>query len=90
LDAEGLAVSDDELSAEALAADPDAVLGDGAVPLRFASGSFPELLPAWYMPVPAAVGGGPRRKLAVIAIVASLLLINGLGLCVTYGFIQIA
>jgi hypothetical protein len=83
-------ISDEELTALALAADPDAELGADAVPLRSTDGTFPELLPSWYMPVPASAGGGTGRKLAVAAIIASLLLINGLGLCVTYGFIQVA
>lgn len=82
-------VSDEELTLLALAADPDAELGADAVPLR-PQGGFPELLPSWYMPVPVSAGGGTGRKLAVVAIIASLLLINGLGLCVTYGFIQVA
>ena len=82
-------ISDEELTLLAMAADPDAELGADAVPLRPEAG-FPQLLPSWYMPVPASAGGGTGRKLAVVAIIASLLLINGLGLCVTYGFIQIA
>jgi|GEM_PF-1414894 len=82
-------ISDEELTLLAMAADPDAELGADAVPLR-PEGGFPELLPSWYMPVPASAGGGTGRKLAVVAIIASLLLINGLGLCVTYGFIQVA
>jgi hypothetical protein len=93
LDADGSVIdeiSDEELAALAMAADPDVQVDSDAVPLRSGDGMFPQLLPSWYMPVPASVGGGKARKLAVVAIIASLLLINGLGLCVTYGFIQVA
>ena len=83
-------ISDEELAALAMAADPDVEVDSDAVPLRSGDGTFPQLLPSWYMPVPASAGGGKARKLAVVAIIASLLLINGLGLCVTYGFIQVA
>jgi len=51
-------ISDEELTLLAMAADPDAELGADAVPLR-PEGGFPELLPSWYMPVPAC---DPSRR----------------------------
>ncbi|MEO7572868.1 MAG: hypothetical protein ABIX10_10565 [Acidimicrobiales bacterium] len=88
-------VPDDELTAEALAADPDAPMGDDAVSLwslgADADGDR-DLLPGWYMPSPA--GGASRhsrrRKRVVYLVVAAFLLINAAGLCSTYGIVEIA
>jgi hypothetical protein len=80
-------VSDDELAALAMAADPDAPVPDDAVPFDPADGGGDPLLPDWYMPAPAggaAVRGGWRRTVAVV-IIAAFLLINAAGLCSTYG-----
>jgi hypothetical protein len=81
-------LSDDELAALALAADPDPVLGDDAVPIRpLDQPADHPLLPSWYMPAPASSMGsrpGWRRRVAV-TVVASILAINAAGLCVTYG-----
>lgn len=82
----------DELTALALAADPDIVLPDDAVPFR---GGLDEggggLLPDWYMPAPTgAVYGrrGWRRVVAVSAVVAFVVL-NAAGLCSIYGWITV-
>ena len=83
-----LPFSDDDLTALALAADPDAPIDDDAVP--FGGFAESELLPAWYMPEPQVTGRSPRRTLVVAAIVGSLLAVNGVGLCVTYGLPEIA
>lgn len=81
-------ISDDDLTALALAADPDAPLDADAVPWML-DDSRSALLPAWYMPV--AVAAGRHRHRAVVAlIVGALLVVNGAGLCVTYGFPEIA
>jgi hypothetical protein len=81
--------TDDELAELALAADPDAPIADDAVPF-----GLPEpdggLLPEWYMPTPASVRRTRPRVLAVSAIIASLIIVNGAGLCVTYGIPEIA
>ncbi len=81
-------MSDDELTALALAAEPDPELGDDAVPIGTADPSGdPELLPSWYMPAPSGDAGRQsrwRRRVA-IGVVTSILLINAAGLCVTYG-----
>jgi hypothetical protein len=81
--------TDDELAELALSADPDAPIADDAVPF-----GQPEhdraLLPEWYMPAPSGVRRTRPRMLAVSAIIASLILVNGAGLCVTYGLPEIA
>jgi|HubBroStandDraft_1064217.scaffolds.fasta_scaffold956890_2 hypothetical protein len=83
-------LSDDELVALALAADPDAPLGDDAVPLAVYLGQYGAALPLWYMP-PAVARGGRRWRLPVVlAIVSAFLLIEALGLCNTYGALSFA
>ncbi len=83
--------TDDELTELALAADPDAPIAADAVPFgvhRIGA----DLLPEWYMPVPQASAAtrSPRRVLAVSMIIGALLVVNGAGFCVTYGFPEIA
>jgi hypothetical protein len=82
-----LLVSDDELTELALAADPDVVLDDDAVPF---GGSPSGLLPDWYMPLPQASSNSPRKRAVVAVVVSSLLVLNALGLCVTYGSVVVA
>jgi hypothetical protein len=78
-------LTDAELTALALAADPAAPLGDDAVPISLHLAQFGAALPLWYMP-PAIARGGRRWKVPiVIAVVSAFLLIEGLGLCNTYG-----
>jgi len=81
-------VSDDELTALALAADPEVAVDDNAVCLADLLDSPPSrLLPEWYMPAPM----GPARLLrgwrrgVVLLVVASFLVITAAGLCNTYG-----
>jgi len=79
-------VSDEELAAEAMAADPDPSL-DGALPFaRMVGTETPAALPEWYMPAPMA---GARvlgwRRGVVYSFIASLLLIEAFGLCTTFG-----
>ncbi|MEO6121302.1 MAG: hypothetical protein ABIW46_06615 [Acidimicrobiales bacterium] len=80
-------IGDDELTALALAADPDTPVADDAVCLAgFFDSSEAALLPSWYMPQtsgPRMVRGW-RRRLSLL-IVASFILINAYGLCSTYG-----
>lgn len=86
------AITDDELTALALAADPDAALADDAVsmwdliPADEDGGACQ--LPEWYMPSRRA-GARPERKRwhrwVAVAVIASFLLIDALGLCITYG-----
>ena len=81
-------LTDEELTALALAAEPDQPLAKDAVPmgtyLAGLSGAFVSQLPEWYMP-PALARGGRWRVPVVLAIVAAFLGIEALGLCSTYG-----
>jgi hypothetical protein len=87
-----LELTDDELTAEAMAADPDAPLPSDAVPfgsLTEADDSGPALLPDWYMPAPmpgARRATAGRRRLSYV-VISAVLLINAAGLCVTYGHV---
>jgi hypothetical protein len=89
VDAEG-ALTDEELTSLALAADPDAPLAADAVPIGVHLAQFGASLPPWYMP--PAVGRGGRRWKApfVIAVVSAFLLIDVMGLCNTYGILSLA
>jgi hypothetical protein len=83
-------LSDEELTAVALAADPDPSLDADAVSFWELTGAGPDQrLPEWYMPTP--VGGRPvrgwRRRL-VILLIASFLLIDAYGLCNIYGWVS--
>jgi hypothetical protein len=79
-----LVLSDEELTALALAASPEPELADDAVPIRSAEPTA-DLLPEWYMPASAGhAEPGWRRRVALL-VVSAILLINAAGLCVTYG-----
>ena len=83
-------VTDEELAALALAADPDTPVGHDAVPLRDDEAGGQDLLPGWYMPSPAR-SIRPLRGWArwvVILIIASFVAINAVGLCSTYGWVS--
>jgi len=80
--------TDEELARLALAADRDLEPEPDAVPLATYLGAGD--LPAWYMPPATARGGSRKRVAAVALVVASLLLIDGLGLCITYGQLVLA
>ena len=80
-------VSDDELTALALAADSDLTVDTHAPSLADLVGpDTGGLLPAWYMP---GVAGSYRlsawRRSVALLIVAAFLLITAYGLCNTYG-----
>jgi hypothetical protein len=79
-------IADEELAAEAVAADPEPNLA-GALPFAPMSGDdAAAALPSWYMPAPMA---GARlvgwRRGVVLTFVAALLLIETVGLCTTFG-----
>lgn len=80
-------ISDEELSALALAADPDAEVDPGAVSIwTLADGDeAPPLLPSWYMPRPMRHTSARRQRVLIGVVVAAFLLINASGLCSTYG-----
>jgi hypothetical protein len=48
------------------------------------------LLPAWYMPAATARVRGRGRRTLIAGIVLGLIVINSVGLCVTYGIAEIA
>jgi hypothetical protein len=85
-------VGDDELSALALAADPDLVVADDAVSLWDVMGQDRGLLPDWYMP-PVSAGSRHhprwRRRIALL-IIGAFLVIDAYGLCATYGYLVVA
>lgn len=83
-------ITDDELTALALAADPDAPFDDDAVPMVFGDAARNGPLPAWYMPPATAVGVSRRRRVVIAVLVGAFAVVNGAGLCVTYGVPEIA
>lgn len=86
-------VSDDELTALALAADPDMVLPPDAISIWDVFGRAEDsLLPSWYMPGSARHQARGRRwkRLVVLALIVAFLAIDAYGLCSTYGSITIA
>ena len=82
------AISDEELAALALAADPNAALDPGAQPWDGAVLHQHGLLPDWYMPTPAAARLGRLPRALVISLIVGFLMINAAGLCITSGFIS--
>jgi len=82
-------LTDVELAELAMAADPDVAVGPDAVSLWDLAGwDQGRLLPTWYMPAPMRGQSSRRWQRVVIGlIVASFLLINGYGLCSTYGVV---
>ncbi|MGP0031289.1 MAG: hypothetical protein ACLPVF_12380 [Acidimicrobiales bacterium] len=85
-----LGLTDDELTALALAADPDAPLDDNAIPLSLHLAQVGCALPLWYMPPPMARSGKWWRVPVIGAIISAFLIIEGLGLCNTFGFLNFA
>jgi hypothetical protein len=92
-------VSDEELTALALAADPDTPVAGDAVSLwdlaggrcsPGATGTPP--LPEWYMPAPMAGRRRLRgwRRWAAVVVIVAFLVIDAYGLCSTYGQIVVA
>jgi hypothetical protein len=83
-------ISDEELTALALAADPDAPVAGDAISLAALDNTGRGgLLPEWYMATPA--GGqilrGWRRRV-VYLVIAVLVTIMAYGLCNTYGQLE--
>lgn len=83
-------LTDDELAALALAADPEQPLGPDAVPWVDPSGPDTGLLPAFYMPAAVAPVRARWKRVVGLTIVASIIGINAFGFCVTYGVLELA
>lgn len=81
----GEPLTEDELEALALAADPSAPLADDAVPIGVHLAQFAGALPQWYMPPVMGNRGGRWRLPVVVGVISAFLLIEALGLCNTYG-----
>jgi hypothetical protein len=81
-------LSDAQLTELALAADPDAPIAEGAVPIGIHLAQFGTALPLWYMPPVVRQGGRRWKAPFVIAVVSAFLLIDLLGLCNTYGVLS--
>ncbi len=84
----------DELTYEALAADPDTVVPDSAIPFARMVGDddgAEGLLPEWYMPATASSIHltGWRRRVAWL-LIATFIAIVSSGLCSTYGILEVA
>jgi hypothetical protein len=78
-------ISDEELTALALAADPDQPLDADAVPLAAYLADAFGPLPEWYMAPVMARHSGRRRQAIILAVIGAFLLIEAFGLCSTYG-----
>jgi hypothetical protein len=83
-------ITDEELTALALAADPDQPLDATAVPLAVYLAQVPGVLPGWYMPPAMAACGNRWRTPVIVAIVLAFLMIEAWGLCSTYGQVVLA
>jgi hypothetical protein len=93
-------ITDDELAALALAADPDQVLSADAISIwdlglddTTVGAGGGSVLPAWYMPAPMGAGPSGRRWLRraiAITVIVAFLVIDAYGLCSTYGQIVVA
>ena len=79
-----------ELTAQALAADPNAPVAADAVPFGAGPATAAGLLPSWYMPGPVTYQRRSWHRVAALSVIASFLVINALGLCITYGHLVVA
>jgi hypothetical protein len=78
-------LTDAELTALALAGDPDEPLDPDAVPVSVSPYHTPAPLPEWYMPPATARRGKRWRAAVVLVLVTAFLVIEAVGLCSTYG-----
>lgn len=81
--------TDEELTAQALAADPNEPLADDAVPLRLTNLEGEPLLPEWYMPASSGRARRDWRSRVAISMAVGIVLINACGICITNGFPEI-
>jgi hypothetical protein len=78
-----LPIEDDELAELAMTADPHDPFAPDAVPLAGPT-TGAELVPVWYMPAPSLRRSRPRT-VVLTGFVVALVVLNVMGLCVTYG-----
>jgi hypothetical protein len=83
-------ISDEELTSLALRADPHPTIDPRVAPWRPAVDAVTGLLPDWYMPAPVGARRGTGARVTIGVIIASFVVINALGLCITYGFVTLA
>ena len=88
-DAGDRGLADAELTQLALGADPGAPLDADAVPMGVYLAQSPGLLPEWYMPVGVARPVTGWKVPVVLAVVATFVVLEALGLCGAYGHIVI-
>jgi hypothetical protein len=78
-------ITDEELTALALATDPDQPLAADAVPIAVYLANAPAPLPEWYMAPVTTRHSGRRQRAVILAVVGSFVMIEAFGLCSTYG-----
>ena len=80
-------ITDTELCALALAADPDQPVHEDAIPIDvyLAAASPVASLPTWYMAPVTARAAGRVRTVVILCVVGAFVLIEAFGLCSTYG-----
>jgi len=83
-------ISDEELTALALASDPTIPLDADARPWSGGSSLMPGLLPDWYMAPPVASRRRSATAIVITVIVIGFLVIDAFGLCITSGFLSLA
>jgi hypothetical protein len=84
-----MGITEDELTALALAADPDQPIPKDAVPIGVHLAQLGAPLPLWYMP-PVVRSGRRWKAPVVLAVVLAFVLIDAMGLCNTYGILSLA
>ncbi len=82
--------SDEELTELALSTPYNAAIAPDAVPWSARGDNYRSALPDWYMAPAMGIVHGRRRRVIVAAIISGFVIINGLGLCVTSGFLTLA
>jgi len=88
-DVDDFVISDEELTALALAAEPGSPFADDAVAWRSLDSDGEPLLPDWFMPAAVGRARSDWRAMVAVAIALGLVLINAFAICVTYGFPEI-
>jgi hypothetical protein len=78
-------LSDEELTALALAADPDQPVDANAVPWDLYPQPSVGVLPRCYLPLVMAGASKGWRTPVVVAIIAALVVVDLFGLCITFG-----